>query len=88
MSADSTPDQQTASLSPAAVTDRLRRQFAMLGIPFNVVPGSVGPHHAVRFSSLWLPDAHKLAEALDKIPELRPYVTKRAPAAAATNKEG
>jgi hypothetical protein len=84
VTADSTPDQQTALRDPVAVSDRLRRQFAMLGIPFTLWPGSVGPHPVVRFSSLWLADAHRLAEALDKIPELRPYVSDRAPAATAT----
>jgi hypothetical protein len=64
-----------------AVRDRLRHLFGLLGVRSQVQVVTFGMNKAIAFSPLRDTDADKLAEALDKVPELRPYVAHRAPAA-------
>jgi hypothetical protein len=68
VTADSTPDQQTAALDPFAVRDRLQRQFTLLGVGVHVGVTTLGPKHVITYSSMWVGDAHKVAEALDRLP--------------------
>jgi hypothetical protein len=70
-------DHQAAPMDATAVRDRLTNSFALLGIRSRLQVVTYGLHKAVAFSPLWDVDAHKLAEALDKIPELRPYTANR-----------
>jgi hypothetical protein len=74
---DTTPNHQ----NPIATRDRIRHAFSLLGIRSNVQVVNVGLNSAVAFSPLPDADAYKLAEALDKIPELRPYMARRVPMA-------
>jgi hypothetical protein len=82
--ADSTPntDQQTtpAPLNPIAVRDRLQHQMSLLGVRTKLTVVPLGPHTAISLTALWDVDANKLSDYLDRLPELRPYVSHAAKA--------
>lgn len=79
-----TPNQQTAPASPAAVRDSLRHLFGLLGVRANVQVTTFGVNQAIAFSPLWIDDADKLAQALSRVSELRPYVAHGGPTGKAT----
>lgn len=72
MAPDTEP--QTSPLNPLTVVDRLRFLFPLIGVGVNVEASKLGEEYVVSFSSMWLHDADKLARALCKIPEVRPYL--------------
>jgi hypothetical protein len=69
---DITPNQQMAPapLNPLTVRDRLNHLLFLLGVAVQLKVTKVGPHQAIAFTPLWVPDADKLAKALDKVPEV------------------
>jgi hypothetical protein len=67
---------EATPMDATAVRDRLTNSFALLGIRSRLQVVTYGLHKAVAFSPLWDVDAHKLAEALDRIPGLRLYTAR------------